>query len=184
MEPVLLLNASFEPIRIINWKRALTLVFSGKVEVVEEYTREVHSISIAVRLPAVVRLLTLIRVRAGGVKFSRQNIYTRDNYECQYCGGQPPVHELTYDHIIPRALGGPTDWHNIVTCCITCNRRKGGKSLEQVGMRLRRPPHKPSWQPYVTIALGMRNPPESWRDYLSWHIGPSGGNDFARRPLS
>src|SRR5229473_5005959 len=73
MESVLLLNTSFEPLRVINWKRALTLVFAGKVEVVEEYTREIHSISLAVRLPAVVRLLTLIRVRGTGVKFSRQN---------------------------------------------------------------------------------------------------------------
>ena len=74
MEPVLLLNASFEPLRVINWKRALTLVFAGKVEVVEEYRREIHSITLAVRLPAVVRLLSLIRVRGTGVKFSRQNI--------------------------------------------------------------------------------------------------------------
>src|SRR5688572_13839431 len=91
METVLLLNASFEPLRVINWKRALTLVFAGKVEVVEEYTREIHSISLTVRLPAVVRLLTLIRVHGTGVKFSRQNIYARDNYECQYCGCQPSV---------------------------------------------------------------------------------------------
>jgi len=171
MEPVLLLNASFEPLRVINWKRALTLVFAGKVEVVEEYSREIHSISLAVRLPAVVRLLTLIRVRGTGVKFSRQNIYARDNYECQYCGSQPSVSELTYDHIIPRAHGGPTDWTNIVTCCITCNRRKGGKLLEQSGMHLRHLPKKPTWQPYVTMAVGMRHLPESWRGYLAWHNG-------------
>ncbi|MGE3537135.1 MAG: HNH endonuclease [Candidatus Tectimicrobiota bacterium] len=183
MEPVLLLNTSFEPLRIIHWKRALTLVFAGKVEVVEEYSREIHSVSVIVRLPAVVRLLTMIRVRAGGVKFSRQNIYARDNYECQYCGCQPPVHELTYDHIVPRVLGGPTDWHNIVTCCITCNRRKGGKMLEQAGMRLRRQPHKPSWQPYVTMALGMRNPPESWRGYLAWHTGLPGSDELSNRTL-
>ena len=71
MEHVLLLNASFEPLRIINWKRALTLLFSGKVEVVEEYTREVHSVNLTVRLPAVVRLLHLMRVKSRGVKFSR-----------------------------------------------------------------------------------------------------------------
>src|SRR5207248_11340088 len=110
MDLVLLLNASFEPLRVINWKRDLTLVFAGKVEVVEEYSREIHSISLGVRLPAVVRLLTLIRVRGTGVKFSRQNIYARDSYECQYCGCQPSVSELTYDHIVPRAHGGPIDW--------------------------------------------------------------------------
>lgn len=171
MEPVLLLNASFEPLRVIHWQRALTLVFAGKVEIVEEYAREIHSIRLTMRLPAVVRLLTLIRVHGTGVKFARQNIYARDNYACQYCGKQPPVSELTYDHVIPRIHGGLTDWTNIVTCCISCNRRKGGKSLEQSGMQLRRLPKKPAWQPYVTMAMGLRNPPESWRGYLSWHAG-------------
>ena len=86
MENVLLLNASFEPLRVIGWKRALTLLFSGKVEVLEEYGREVRSVSLTMRLPAVVRLFKLIRIKPTGVKFSRQNIYARDRYECQYCG--------------------------------------------------------------------------------------------------
>jgi 5-methylcytosine-specific restriction endonuclease McrA len=169
MEHVLLLNASFEPLRVINWKRALTLVFSGKVEVVKEYEREVRSISLSVRLPAVVRLHKLIRVQARGVKFSRQNIYARDQYECQYCGCRPLPSELTYDHVVPRALGGSTDWTNIVTCCLACNRRKGGKVLEQSGLHLRRQPRKPVWHPYGTMSIGLRNPPDSWRDYLSWY---------------
>ncbi len=166
MEPVLLLNASFEPLRIIHWKRALTLLFAGKVEVLEEYTREIHSVSLTLRLPAVVRLYTLIRVRTNGVKFSRQNIYARDGYQCQYCGRKPPISELTYDHVIPRALGGVTDWTNIVTCCVTCNRRKGGKLPEQSGLRLLRPPRKPAWNTQVSMTLGLRNPPDSWRTYL------------------
>jgi 5-methylcytosine-specific restriction endonuclease McrA len=166
MEHVLLLNASFEPLRIINWKRALTLLFSGKVEVVEEYTREVHSVNLTLRLPAVVRLLQLMRVKSRGVKFSRQHIYARDAYECQYCGEKFSPSELTYDHVVPRALGGATDWTNIVTCCITCNRRKGGKPLEQSGLRLRRPPKKPAWNPYVSLTITLHNPPESWRNYL------------------
>lgn len=169
MENVLLLNASFEPLRVINWKRALTLFFSGKVEVLEEYTWEIHSISLTMRLPAVVRLYKLIRVKPSGVKFSRQHIYARDGYECQYCGNKPPLHELTYDHVIPRALGGQTDWTNIVTSCIACNRRKGGKLLEQSGLQLRRKPRKPSWGPYIVMTVGMRNPPEPWREYLVWH---------------
>lgn len=169
MENVLLLNASFEPLRVIDWRRALTLKFSGRVEVLEEYNREIHSVSLTVRLPAVVRLLTLIRVKPSGVKFSRQHIYARDRYECQYCGEQPPMSELTYDHVVPRALGGPTDWTNIVTCCVPCNRRKGGKLLEHSGLRLRRPPRKPGWSPYVIIKIGLRNPPDAWHTYLSWH---------------
>jgi 5-methylcytosine-specific restriction endonuclease McrA len=170
MENVLLLNASFEPLRVINWKRALTLLFSGKVEVLEEYGREVHSVSLTIRLPAVVRLHQLIRVRPSGVKFSRQHIYARDRYECQYCGGTPPVRDLTYDHIVPRSLGGPTDWTNIVTCCIPCNRQKGGKPLEHSGLRLRRQPYKPRWGSYVILTIGLQNPPEPWVQYLTWYV--------------
>lgn len=169
MENVLLLNASFEPLRVINWHRALTLLFSGKVEVLEEYAREIHSVSLTIRLPAVVRLYTLIRVKPSGVKFSRQHIYARDGYACQYCGSRPPLHELTYDHVIPRALGGPTDRTNIVTCCIVCNRRKGGKPLEQSGLQLRHKPRKPSWGPYIVMSIGLRNTPEPWREYLGRH---------------
>ena len=169
MENVLLLNTSFEPLRVINWKRALTLMFSGKVEVLEEYTREVRSVSLSVRLPAVVRLLKFVRVKSSGVKFSRQNIYARDRYECQYCGASPPPSELTYDHVIPRSLGGATDWENIVTCCIPCNRRKGGKLLESSDLRLRRRPSKPGWESVMTITVTLRNPPESWRHYLAWY---------------
>ncbi len=168
MENVLLLNASYEPLRVINWKRALCLLFAGKVEVLEEYGREIRSISLTIRLPSVVRLLTLIRVKARGVKFSRQHIYARDQYECQYCGRRLPPGELTYDHVVPRSRGGETDWDNIVTCCIPCNRRKGGKPLEQSGLRLLRPPKKPAWSPYVSLTLGLHDPPDSWRHYLAY----------------
>jgi 5-methylcytosine-specific restriction endonuclease McrA len=168
MENVLLLNASYEPLRVINWKRALTLLFAGKVEVLEEYGRDIHSVSLTIRLPSVVRLNSMIRVKTRGVKFSRQHIYARDQYECQYCGKRLPPGELTYDHVVPRSRGGLTDWTNIVTCCITCNRRKGGKLLEQSGLRLRHRPQKPTWSPYVSLALGLRNPPESWQNYLTY----------------
>lgn len=169
MEHVLLLNASFEPLRIVNWKRALTLYFAGKAEIVEEYAREIHSVSLTLRLPAVIRLHKLVRAQPRGVKFSRQNIYARDHYACQYCGAMPPPSELTYDHVLPRVLGGLTEWTNIVTCCLACNRRKGGKTLENCGLRLKRLPRKPTWQPHVTMAASMRNPPESWHDYLKWY---------------
>jgi 5-methylcytosine-specific restriction endonuclease McrA len=170
MENVLLLNASFEPLRVINWQRAVTLLFAGKVEVLKEYNREIRSVSLAIRLPAVIRLLKLARMQPPGVKFSRQNIYARDAYTCQYCGAKPPLHELTYDHVIPRALGGPTDWTNIVTCCLLCNRRKGGKRLEHSGLQLRRFPHKPAWHPHVAISIGLRDLPESWQEYLTWYV--------------
>ena len=90
MEQVLLLNITYEPLKIINWKRAITLLLLDKVEVVEEYTRDIHSVSFTIKLPSVVRLLRLVKKPKTPVKFSRQNIYARDKYSCQYCGGRSP----------------------------------------------------------------------------------------------
>jgi 5-methylcytosine-specific restriction endonuclease McrA len=170
MEQVLLLNITYEPLRVINWKKAITLLMLGKVEVVEEYSREVHSVSFTLRLPSVVRLLRLVKRPKTPVKFSRQNIYARDKYRCQYCGKQLPSEELTYDHVIPKYRGGRTEWKNIVTCCIPCNRRKGGRSPKEAKMRLIRKPMRPQWLPAIRITIGYREVPQTWRDYLYWNV--------------
>jgi 5-methylcytosine-specific restriction endonuclease McrA len=170
MENALLLNASYEPLRLVSWRKAITLVTLGKVEVIEEYDREVHSVSFTIRLPSVIRLIRFVRKKKMPVKFSRQNIYARDNYRCQYCNRKLSGNELTYDHILPRSMGGKTDWTNIVTCCIECNRRKGGRTPEQAGLRLVRPPEKPTWLPILRITINLRDAPESWLDYLYWDV--------------
>lgn len=170
MDHVLLLNITYEPLKIINWKKALTLLFLGKVEVLEEYDKEVHSISFTIKLPSVVRLLKMIRWAKKPVKFSRQNIYIRDNYSCQYCGRKLSTDELTYDHVIPKSKGGKTVWENIVTCCPACNKRKGGKTPEEAGMKLLKRPKRPKWLPAIRITIGYRNIPQSWRDYLYWNV--------------
>ncbi|HDG96637.1 MAG TPA: HNH endonuclease [Desulfobacterales bacterium] len=170
MEHVLLLNITYEPLRIINWKKAITLLLLGKVEVLEEYSREIRSVSFTIRLPSVVRLLRMVKRPKSPVKFSRQNIYARDKYRCQYCGQKFPSEELTYDHVIPRSRGGKTEWENIVTCCVDCNRRKGGKTPAEAGMRLIRKPVKPTWVPALRITIGFREVPQSWRDYLYWNV--------------
>ena len=102
MEPVLLLNISYEPLKIINWKKAVTLLCLGKVEVIEEYSKEIHSVTFTLKLPSVVRLLKMVKRNKSPVKFSRQNIYERDRYKCQYCGNMFPSEDLTYDHILPK----------------------------------------------------------------------------------
>jgi 5-methylcytosine-specific restriction endonuclease McrA len=104
------------------------------------------------------------------VPFSRANIYARDHHSCQYCGHGFSTAELTFDHVVPVAQGGRKDWDNIVTCCITCNRRKGGRTPEQAGLRLIRHPRRPSKAPAVRITFGVRNAPDSWRDYLYWNV--------------
>ncbi|MFP3870678.1 MAG: HNH endonuclease [Syntrophobacteria bacterium] len=169
METVLLLNATYEPLRVISWKRAITLLTRGKVEVLETYEREVRSVTLAIRLPSVIRLLHLVRFREHSVRFSRQNIYIRDKYQCQYCGKTLNPCELTYDHVVPKSLGGKTAWENIVTCCLLCNKKKGGRTPEQAKMCLVRRPKRPTVHPMLMITLRTRKTPESWRDYLFWH---------------
>lgn len=170
MERVLLLNATFEPLRIISWKKAITLLFLGKVEVIEEYDREIRSVSFTIKLPSVVKLIKYIKYRKKGVKFSRQNIYARDNYTCQYCGRRFDSHELTLDHVVPKWKGGQTRWENIVTCCIECNRKKGGRLPKEAGLKLIRKPHKPDHVYALKITFRLNSAPESWRDYLYWNV--------------
>lgn len=164
----LLLSQSYEPIKIISWQRAITLLFLGKVEVVEEYDHDIRSVTFVIKVPAVVRLLRAFRRHHKPVKFSRVNIYARDGYTCQYCGVRLSVSELTYDHVVPRSQGGATDWTNIVTCCHDCNRVKGGRTPRQAGMQLRAQPVQPNWVPAVTIRVSLRSVPDAWRDYLYW----------------
>ena len=170
MTHVLLLNATYEPLRVITWKRAIRLLTLGKVEVVEETDHWIRSVSFVIRLPSIVRLLRLIRPRRQLIKFSRQNIYLRDNFCCQYCGARVSSHELNLDHVIPRSMGGKTTWENIVTCCIPCNVRKGGNTPEAVGMRPIRRPLKPDRLPGLAITFHLQNAPDSWRDYLYWNV--------------
>src|SRR5262245_51328805 len=111
----LLLSQGYEPIKVISWQRAITLISLGKVEVIEEYDSEIRAVSVVIKIPAVVRLLRNFRRHAKPVKFSRANIYARDQHRCQYCGDRCSISELTYDHVVPRAKGGRTTWENITT---------------------------------------------------------------------
>src|SRR4051794_15462468 len=95
----LLLSQGYEPIKIISWQRAITLLALSKVEVVEEYDAEIRATSLVLRVPSIVRLRKAFRRYAKPVKFSRVNIYARDSYRCQYCGAKCTIDELTYDHV-------------------------------------------------------------------------------------
>jgi len=170
MENVLLLNITYEPLKIINWKKAITLLFLGKVEVIEEYGREIHSVSFTIKLPSVVRLLKIVKRPKSPIKFSRQNIYARDRHKCQYCGARFSTEDLTYDHVLPKSRGGKTKWGNIVTCCFGCNRKKGGRTPAEASMKLIRKPTRPTWIPAIRITIGFKQIPESWGDYLYWNV--------------
>jgi 5-methylcytosine-specific restriction endonuclease McrA len=165
----LVLNPGYEPVARVPWQRAVTLLFLGKVEVVEEYDeREIRSVTFVFKMPSVVRLLRALRGARKAIKFSRENVYARDGGKCQYCERRVARHEATYDHVVPRALGGHTTWTNIVIACVSCNQRKGGKTPEQAGMKVRCAPAKPKKLPdgfRITLRF-TRGMPETWKSWI------------------
>ncbi len=167
----LLLNSTYEPLRVISWQRAITLLWLGKAEVVRSYERELRAGTGRGRMPAVVRLLRFVRRKGPEVSFSRRNIFARDEFACQYCNRRQEPGRLTYDHVVPRSQGGKTEWTNIVTCCAECNRKKGGRTPDQAGMRLFKPARRPEHMPhFLRVTIGVKNTPESWRDFLYWNV--------------
>lgn len=166
MDATLLLNASFEPIRVISWQRAITLFFLGKVEVVEEYDREVRSVSVTIKMPAVVRLLQYVQLGRRRPPLSRINVLARDEFHCQYCNHFLSRRDATLDHVIPRSQGGTTSWENVVTACHECNRKKGGRTPKQAGMHLVKLPLQPEWLPILSMKFHT-SLPQAWLIFLS-----------------
>lgn len=168
----LLLNSTYEPLKVVSWQRAVTLLCLGKVDVVRSYSNRVlHSVSWTLEMPSVVKLRRYVRRRRIRVALSRRNIFFRDNHQCQYCLRQLPTKELTCDHVEPRSQGGRTSWENVVAACGPCNRRKGGRTPEQARMKLRKRPARPSVLPIeYTLNLGsnLERLPEGWSEYLGW----------------
>jgi 5-methylcytosine-specific restriction endonuclease McrA len=115
--------------------------------------------------PRVIVLTVFDRVPRRHVRFSRANVMTRDGFTCQYCGDRPPRSRLNLDHVVPRAHGGRSSWENVVASCLDCNRRKGGRTPEQAGLRLLRAPARPRWTPLATLPLAhVRH--DEWRPFL------------------
>lgn len=164
----LVLSQGYEPIKVISWQRAIALLSLNKIEVIEEYEHNVKSVSLVVKIPAVVRLLKAFRRHKQKVKFSRVNIFARDKYSCQYCGKKGKMSELTYDHVLPRSQGGKTEWTNIATACYDCNEKKRDRTPAQAGMHLRSEPVQPTWVPAMTITVSTTSAPDAWRDYVYW----------------
>lgn len=168
MERTLVLDQGYQPHRIVSWQRAVTMLFAGKVEVVEEYDEDIRSISVSIKMPAVVRLLRSLRGRKRPIKFSRINVMTRDKFRCQYCGRKFPMSKLSFDHVIPRCQGGKTEWTNIVTACYPCNDRKANKTPEQARMKLRTKPKRPSSLPVLAFYVSTNSIPDAWASWVYW----------------
>lgn len=112
-------------------------------------------------MPAVIRLNKYVNVPYKGVSLTRQNIFRRDNFECQYCGSKK---DLTLDHVEPRSKGGKSVWNNLVTACKRCNAKKGDFAPEKAGMALKSRPFKPSYILFLRDLSGMLC--EEWKPFL------------------
>jgi 5-methylcytosine-specific restriction endonuclease McrA len=178
MERTLLLNMG-RPHAILSWQDAICLVYQEKVIVLEEYDMTVSSPSTTYFIPAVLQLRDSAPFNKKGVKYSPMNIYTRDNFRCQYCGERQLLKDLTQDHVIPRKQGGKTCWENIVASCVSCNSRKGGRTPEQAGMTLLRKPAKPHSLPLHAVYVDSSKIPEAWEPYLNRAMAqPHGGGYY------
>jgi 5-methylcytosine-specific restriction endonuclease McrA len=139
--PVLVLNQGFEPHDVCRTRRAIVLVYCGKAELVEDSRGEVRSATETFAIPSVIRLTQRVRRPFHPRRLTRVEVFSRDGYTCQYCGRQ--THDLTLDHVMPRSQGGGHSWENVVSACRNCNRRKGGRTPEQAGMKLLSEPRAP-----------------------------------------
>ena len=171
--PALVLNADFRPLSyyplsLWPWQETVKAVFLDRVDIVSTYDHAVHSPTMEMQLPSVVSLKQYV-TQDRPPAFTRFNLFLRDGFACQYCGGGD---DLTFDHVTPRSQGGRTTWRNIVTACAPCNLAKGGRTPRQAHMHLRREPRRPTG--YELQQQGRRFPPHhlhvSWLDYLYWDI--------------
>ncbi len=164
--PVLVLNATYEPINVTAVRRALILILKGVATSEEEDGSFVHASHFAIRIPSVIRLVEFRRIPYQTRALSRKNVLLRDRYTCQFCGRVSPSHELTLDHVIPRSRGGHTDWDNLVACCHTCNNLKGDRLPDEAGLKLLRPPRAFTLHTSRQIMRMLGHSDERWRKYL------------------
>ncbi len=171
--PALVLNAdytplSYYPLSLWPWQTAVKAGFLDRVTIVENYEREIHSPTRTMPIPSVIALRQYVKPSQYPA-FTRFNLFLRDRFACQYCGSGK---DLTFDHVVPRRLGGRTSWENVTTACAPCNLRKGGRTPAQAHMPLHQKPWRPtSWQLQDN---GRAFPPgylhESWIDWLYWDV--------------
>ncbi len=166
-----MLNSSYEPLRIVNWQKALILWFQGKVEILAHHESFVRSIRESFPLPSVIRLKKYVRGQeTTRIRFCRENIYLRDNFACQYCRDSFPTRDLTLDHVLPVSQGGKKDWTNIVTACRPCNQKKGNRTPDQADMPLFKKAEEPRWLPALKFEVNEKTAPLDWWVYLNLDI--------------
>jgi len=154
-EPVLVLNANYEPLNVCTTRRAINLVLTGKASLVLNGRGVIRTVSHNYPRPSIIRLYRMIKRPRLHVRLTKREILRRDDFTCQYCGKRSLY--LTVDHVIPRRLGGSHSWDNLVAACPPCNHRKGGRTIEQAGMHLLRAPSMPPMSAKYMFAGHLRD---------------------------
>lgn len=178
---VLVLNRSYLPVHITSVRRALSLLYQDVAHAVDREYRTfdfatwsalgpgveaIGLVNAAIQVPRVILLRSYDRMPRRHVRFSRFNVFLRDQNRCQYCARQFPRAELNLDHVLPRSRGGASIWENVVCSCHRCNRVKGGRTPNEAGMRLLREPFRPQWTPFMAEAYRQRRH-DAWMPFLS-----------------
>lgn len=162
MSKVLVLNASYEPLNLTSWRRAVVLLLKGKAEQLEHNGKYLYA---EFPFPTVIRLLHYVRVPYKEIPLTRRNILERDDHSCQYCNYRGD--QLTLDHVLPRSRGGQDTWDNMVAACVRCNVKKGNRTPKEAQMPLRRAPRRPHSSLHFELVRhlqGDRN--QEWRKYV------------------
>ena len=180
--PTLVLNRNWQPVNVTPVCRAIVMVWNGTARVVDPADYQLYdwhdwsnlvpqadqpfikTVSHRLCVPEVITLCEFDRVPTSSVTFSRRNIFKRDRFTCQYCGRQPKSDELTIDHVVPRSQGGASSWENCVLACVSCNHRKANRTPQQAGLRLKKAPIRPRWNPVYSEHSVRR---ESWVKFIS-----------------
>ncbi len=179
---VLVLNRVYQPVHITSVRRAFSLLYQGVAKAIDEqfqlfdfeswaalsaagHADAIHTVDRAIRVPRVIVLLAYEHLPKTRVRFSRFNIYARDDNTCQYCGRRYKRADLNLDHVVPRSRGGSTSWENVVCSCVPCNLRKGGRTPDEARMRLLRLPKKPRWSPLFRAPV--RRFYQEWAPFLT-----------------
>lgn len=165
-KPVLLLNNSYEPLRVINWKRAITLFYLEKVEILENYNHYVRSINFKINCPSVVKLKYYVKAHRSSPKPTRTLILKRDDHVCQYCGKKLKDSKATLDHLLPKSRGGKLTFNNVVCSCYDCNLKKGNRTPDEASMPLiSNSKRKLDW---IKVFYLMSNKEilDNWKPYL------------------
>jgi 5-methylcytosine-specific restriction endonuclease McrA len=159
-----LLSKQYIPLAVISWRHAIVMKFRGKCEALHDHRHVVHrSRSGVIYAPSVVRLRATHDMKLMSPKFSRENVFIRDRYTCQYCGIKRARSQLSIDHVIPKFHGGRSSWENVVAACHECNRKKDNKLPDAINMRPLRTPCRPQ-RPFLTLTNDI---PTEWGFYLS-----------------